>query len=75
MMGVYIWCYISSAASFALKTIDDYASQCGTKAVSFVNNEFYVDGGLTSVSAAKETRDLIETSKALCLKDGFKLNR
>ncbi|XP_042858061.1 uncharacterized protein LOC122244267 [Penaeus japonicus] len=65
-----------SVANFALKaTADDYKGPKGSKAATFVTNEFYVDDGLTSVPTVAEAISLIKDSKALCQSGGFKLHK
>lgn len=60
----------------AFKTAaDSYESECGSAAVEFVRNNFYVDDGLVSVSSVKEAQDLIDSTVRLCAKGGFHLHK
>ena len=77
-MTVHLFGAVSSpgCSNFALKTTaNDFEEECGNEAVEFVRHDFYVDDGLKSVSSVKEAIDLIESTKTLCMKGGFKLHK
>ena len=77
-MTVHLIGAVSSpgCSNFALKTTaDDFEEECGNEAAEFVRHDFYVDDGLKSVSSVKEAIDLIESTKTLCMKGGFKLHK
>ena len=77
-MTVHLFGVASSpgCSNFSLKTTaDDFKEQCGNEAAEFVRHDFYVDDGLKSVSSVKEAIDLIESTKTLCIKGGFKLHK
>ena len=77
-MTVHLFGAVSSpgCSNFALKTTaDDYEEECGNEAAEFVRHDFYIDDGLRSVSSVKEVIDLIESTKTLCMKGGFKFHK
>ena len=77
-MTVHLFGAVSSprCSNFALKTTaDDFEEEYGYEAAEFVRRDFYVDDGLEFVSSVKEAIDLIESSKTLCMKGGFKLHK
>jgi hypothetical protein len=63
-------------ANVGLKTTaDDYETECGSQAANFVRDNFYVDDGLKSVSTPTNAIDLIQKTKTLCKKGGFRLHK
>ena len=63
-------------ANVGLKTTaDDYETECGSQAANFVRDNFYVDDGLKSVSTPSNAIDLIQKTKTLCKKGGFRLHK
>jgi len=49
-------------ANFALKaTANDFEREFGTTAAEFLQNDFYVDDGLKSVSSVEEAIDMVHT--------------
>lgn len=77
-MTVHLFGAMSSprCANFALKfTADQYEETCGSEAVDFMRQNFYVDDGLKSVESVEQAKDLIKNSKSLCQKGGFRLHK
>lgn len=76
-MAVHLFGATSSpgCANYALKTTAEMASEIknGNKAQEFIEKNFYVDDGLTSVPTRDEAIDLIYASHELCKKGGFNL--
>ena len=56
------------------KTADDYEGDCGAEAADFIRNNFYVDDGLKSVPSSSDAVALIDSTRALCKKGGFRLH-
>ncbi len=54
---------------------DNYKRECGSQAANFVRDNFYVDDGLKSVSMPAKAIDLIQKTKMLCKKGGFRLHK
>ena len=66
----------SGCANIGLKTAaDEYERECGSQAVNFVRDNFYVDDGLKSVSTPTDAIDLLQKTKKLCKKGGFRLHK
>ena len=77
-MTVHLFGATSSpgCANFALKTTaDQYEESCGSEEADFVRRNFYVDDGLTSVQSVEQAIELIENTKSLCQKGGFRLHK
>ncbi|XP_006822329.1 uncharacterized protein LOC102807461 [Saccoglossus kowalevskii] len=77
-MTVHLFGATSSpgCANFALKASADlYEDEYGTAAAEFVRKDFYVDDGLKSVASPSEAIHLIESSKLLCKRGGFRLHK
>ena len=63
-------------ANVGLKTTaDDYETECGGQPANFVRDNFDVDDGLKSVSTPTNAIDLIQKTKTLCKKGGFRLHK
>ena len=77
-MTVHLFGATSSpgCANFALKTTaEQYEDTCGSEAADFIRKDFYVDDGLKSVASIDQAKDLIENTKSLCQKGGFRLHK
>ena len=63
-------------ANLALKTTaEDNESDLGADAADFLRKNFYVDDGLKSVKMVNEAISLIEKSKTMCQRGGFRLHK
>ncbi|XP_050390455.1 uncharacterized protein LOC126809746 [Patella vulgata] len=63
-------------SNFALKqAAKDHEKDFGTVVSNFIQKDFYVDDGLTSVSSVSEAIDLISKSKELLLCCGIRLHK
>ena len=77
-MTVHLFGATSSpgCANAALKTTaNDAELECGSRAAKFVRNNFYVDDGLTPLPTPEDAVSLVEETKALCGKGGFRLHK
>ena len=57
------------------KTAEDGRAQFGDQAADFLNRNFYVDNGLTSVPTVPEAIKLIKDSQALCTSAKLRLHK
>ena len=65
-----------AVANYALKrAASDHANEFGDDVVNFIQNNFYVDDGLTSVDTEECAISLINRSVQLCDKSGLKLHK
>ena len=63
-------------ANYGLKQVaNNNEAEFGTQVADFIRSNFYVDDGLTSLSIAEEAIKVIDKSKAMCVKDGFRLHK
>ena len=63
-------------ANFALKQLArDYEVEFGTPAATFIQRNFYVDDGLTSLPSEQEAITLIQDTMKLCDKGGLRLHK
>ena len=63
-------------AKLALKTTaEDNEKNLGTETARFLIKNFYVDDGLKSVKTVTQAISLIESSKTMCKKGGFRLHK
>ena len=63
-------------ANTALKAAaDDNEENLGCAAAEFVRRDFYVDDGLKSVTSIPDATPLIEDTKELCRRGGFRLHK
>lgn len=63
-------------ANFGLKQIvADHGHEYGEGASRFVNHNFYVDDGLTSVPTEQDAMQLIADTRALCARGALKLHK
>ena len=60
-------------ANFGLKYLAQQHKSAHSSASAFVEKNFYVDDGLTSVPSNKEAKDLIVEAQSLCKKGGLHL--
>lgn len=77
-MTVHLFGATSSpgCANFALKAAaDDNEENLGCAAAEFVRRDFYVDDGLKSVVSVPDAIALIEDTKELCRRGGFRLHK
>lgn len=76
-MTVHLFGAASSpgCANFGLKYLAQLYKAYYTIAASFVENRFYVDDGLVSVSTIKEASDLIVEAQELCKRGGLRLHK
>jgi hypothetical protein len=77
-MNVHLFGATSSpgVANFSLrKTADVGREQFGNEAADFLQNDFYVDDGFTSLSTNKEAIDLIQTTQAMCASANLRLHK
>ena len=66
---------LPACANFALKrAAEDGKEEFGKTASDCLNNDFYVDDGLTTVPSPEEAIDLIEKTKSLCKTRGIRLH-
>ena len=56
-----------------LKAASDGEEEFVRQAAIFVNNNFYVDDGLTSVDDVQEAVELVTQTRAMCSKRGLRL--
>ena len=63
-------------ANLALKTTaEDNEKDLGTETARFLIKNFYVDDGLKSVKTVTQAISLIESSKTMCKKGGFRFHK
>ena len=77
-MTVHLFGATSSpgCANFALKaTADDNEKNLGCAAAEFVRRDLYVDDGLKSIASVPDAIALIEDTKELCRRGGFRLHK
>ena len=77
-MAVHLFGATSSpgCVNMALKTTADiFEKDCGSRAAEFVRSDFYVDDGLISVASIEEAQQLIDSTRMLCAKGGFRLHK
>ncbi|XP_063967807.1 uncharacterized protein LOC135157132 [Lytechinus pictus] len=77
-MNVHLFGAASSpgCSNFALKQIaKDYADEFGHDASDFIQNDFYVDDGLKSVSTEDEAIDLIMRTRKICERGRLHLHK
>ncbi|XP_028517140.1 uncharacterized protein LOC110246561 [Exaiptasia diaphana] len=77
-MRVHLFGATSSpgCANLALKTTaDDNEAELGQEPSNFLRKNFYVDDGLKSVNSEDHAIKLIETTKQLCKRGGFRLHK
>lgn len=71
--------YASSSpccCNFGLKRVaNDNECEYGSVAANFIQNEFYVDDGVTSLASESKAIDLIKSTKSMCSKCGLKLHK
>ena len=76
-MAVHLFGAASSpgCANFGLKYLAQQHKSAHSSASAFVEKNFYVDDGLTSVPSIKEAKDLIVEAQSLCKKGGLCLHK
>ncbi|CAM1309483.1 Uncharacterised protein r2_g1968 [Pycnogonum litorale] len=77
-MTVHLFSAVSSpsCANYALKTTAlHFKSKYGDKAAKFVENDFYMDDGLTSVASEIEAVEVVKNARNMCKMGGFKLHK
>ncbi|XP_071497070.1 uncharacterized protein [Diadema antillarum] len=77
-MNVHLFGAASSpgCSNFGLKHIaKDYADEFGRDASEFIQNDFYVDDGLKSVSTKEEAIDLIMRTRKMCERGHLHLHK
>ena len=63
-------------ANYGLKKIaNDHESEFGTEAANFIRDDFYVDDDLKSVNTVPEAISLIQATKNLSARGGFRLHK
>ena len=66
---------LASLISVYEKTADVGREQFGNEAADFLQNDFHVDDGFTSLSTNKEAIDLIQTTQAMCVSTNLCLHK
>ena len=77
-MNVHLFGATSSpgVANFSLrKTADVGQNKFGSEAADFLENDFYVDDGFTSLPTNEEAIDLIQATQAMCASANLRLHK
>lgn len=76
-MAVHLFGAASSpgCANFGLKYLARQHKEEYPSASAFVENNFYVDGGLISVPSVEEAKELIAEARELCKRGGLRLHK
>ena len=64
-----------AVATFGLRKIAQDHGMQSKQAAAFINRDFYVDDGITSVASEEEAIDLINSARALCAKGNLRLHK